>query len=150
MDIVYVKPENFQAKATIQIAEEIGNINKKLIEDKRPYILIGPGRWGSADRWLGIPVQWRDISGVGAIIELRNDHIKADPSQGSHFFHNMTSLGIHYMTVNEGGGDYLNWGWIESLPVVEETLHLRHVRKNSPLLLKIDGKKSYGVILDTD
>jgi hypothetical protein len=75
-----------------------------LLKEKRPYLLVGPGRWGSADRWLGIPVQWKNISGVRAIIELRNQWIKADPSQGSHFFQNITSLGIHYLTVTEESG----------------------------------------------
>ncbi len=89
--------------------------NAVLSREKRPYLLIGPGRWGSADRWLGIPVQWRNISGVGAIIELKNSQIHADPSQGSHFFQNITSLGIPYITVVEDSDDTLNWKQVEAL-----------------------------------
>ena len=120
-----------------------------MLKEKRPYLLIGPGRWGSADRWLGIPVQWRHISGVGAIIELRNEKLKADPSQGSHFFQNITSLGIHYITVTEGAEseDHFDWEWLNSLPVVQETTFLRHVRLEKPLILKIDGRKSQCVII---
>ena len=120
-----------------------------MLTEKRPYLLIGPGRWGSADRWLGIPVQWRNISGVGAIIELRNEKLKADPSQGSHFFQNITSLGIHYITVTEGpdSKDHFDWKWVNSLPAMQETTFLRHVRPAKPLILKIDGRKSQCAII---
>ncbi|MFO7459824.1 MAG: phosphoenolpyruvate synthase, partial [Desulfatiglandales bacterium] len=120
-----------------------------LLKEKRPYLLVGPGRWGSADRWLGIPVQWKNISGVRAVIELRNQWIKADPSQGSHFFQNITSLGIHYLTVTEdpGSGDYFDWSWLESLPAVHETTFLRHVRLARPFLLKIDGRSCEGIMV---
>lgn len=148
-DIVYVKPDEFETKVTVQIAKEIGQLNAGLLKEKRSYLLIGPGRWGSADRWLGIPVQWRHISGVGAMIELRNEKLKADPSQGSHFFQNITSLGIHYITITEGTDDYFDWKWIDSLPAVQETTHLRHVRMEKPMSLKIDGKKSQCVIVAT-
>lgn len=145
-DIVYVKPQEFQRNATEQMAEEIGRINAVLSREKRPYLLIGPGRWGSADRWLGIPVQWRNISGVGAIIELKNSQIHADPSQGSHFFQNITSLGIPYITVVEDSDDSLNWKRMEAYASVQETRHIRHVRLDHPLTIKIQGKKSTGVI----
>jgi sporulation protein YlmC with PRC-barrel domain len=145
-DIVYVKPEDFKPDATSQMAEEVGQINDVLLRDKRPYLLVGPGRWGSFDRWLGIPVKWKNISGVGAIIELRNEKLRADPSQGSHFFQNITSLGIHYITVTEGSKDYFNWEWVASLPAVHETKFLKHVRVESPFVLKIDGRKSQCVI----
>jgi hypothetical protein len=143
-DIVYVKPDDFRPESTFQMAEEIGRINAGLLKEKRPYLLVGPGRWGSADKWLGIPVQWRNISGVGAIVELRNEKIKADPSQGSHFFQNITSLGIHYITVTEGpdSEDHFDWEWVNSLPVIQETTFLRHVRPAKPLTLKIDGRRS--------
>jgi len=146
-DIVYVKPDSFQLQATMQMAEEINKLNAGLLKAKRPYLLVGPGRWGSADRWLGIPVQWRNISGVGAMIELRNEKLKADPSQGSHFFQNITSLGIHYITVTEGSSDYFDWEWLGSQPVIQETTYLRHVRLDKPFTLKIDGKKSQCVML---
>ena len=148
-DIIYVKPRDFKTDSTVETAMEIDRLNAMLLKEKRPYLLAGPGRWGSADRWLGIPVQWKNISGVRAIIELRNQWIKADPSQGSHFFQNITSLGIHYLTVTEDSGslDYLDWSWLESLPAVRETTFLRHVRLEKPFLLKIDGRSREGVII---
>jgi hypothetical protein len=145
-DIVYVKPDDFKPEATMQMAEEVDQINSGLLKDKRPYLLVGPGRWGSIDRWLGIPVRWKNISGVSAIIELRNEKLRADPSQGSHFFQNITSLGIHYITVTEGSGDYFDWEWVASLPAVQETKFLKHVRVERPIILKIDGRRSQCVI----
>jgi len=150
-DIVYVKPHVFETSATVQIAEEIGHLNASLVKEKRKYLLVGPGRWGSADRWLGIPVQWQHISGVGAIIELRNEKLKADPSQGSHFFQNITSLGIDYITVTEDAEseDHFDWNWVRSIPTVQETTFLRHVMVEKPLIIKIDGRKSQCVIIGT-
>ena len=148
-DIVFVKPEDFKPEATMRIAEEIGQINASLVTEQRPYLLVGPGRWGSADRWLGIPVKWQNISGVSAIIELRNAAIRAEPSQGSHFFQNITSLGIHYITVTEDSDDFFDWQWVKSLQPNRETKFLRHVRLENPLLLKIDGRKSECIIIGT-
>jgi len=147
-DVVYVKPDAFDPGETVKIAEEIRFLNGHLIKEKRAYLLIGPGRWGTADPWLGIPVQWSHISGVGAIVELRNEQLKTDPSQGSHFFQNISSLGIQYITVEENGNhaDRLDWGWLASLPVHMETPHLRHVRLQGPLTIKIDGRTSKGVV----
>ncbi|WP_243360215.1 PEP/pyruvate-binding domain-containing protein [Fundidesulfovibrio terrae] len=141
-DIVFVRPEAFDPAQTQEIAEEIGQVNAALAREGRPYLLIGPGRWGSSDRWLGIPVQWRHISAVGAMVECRGAMIKADPSQGSHFFQNITSLGIPYVTVTEGEGDVLDWRRIESLPVVAETARLKHVRAPRGLVIKIDSRRS--------
>ena len=100
-DILYVKPDIFDAGQTPQIAREIGELNTVLLQEKRKYLLIGPGRWGSADRWLGIPVSWAEISGVGAMIETASAELRAEPSQGSHFFHNISTLGINYVTVSD-------------------------------------------------
>ena len=147
MDIVYVKPEDFDPARTVEAAAEIGKLNGKLFSQDRKYLLIGPGRWGSADRWLGIPVKWNDISGVGAMVEAATDKLKADPSQGSHFFHNITSLGISYLTVSGGGQDFLDWDWLRSLPAEEETKYLKHARLLSGLNIKIDGGSSRAVIL---
>ena len=147
-DIVYVTPQNFSVSATPDIAEEISRINAELVETKRRYLLIGPGRWGGSDRWLGIPVKWHAISGIGAIIELKNEQLNADPSQGSHFFHNITSLGIPYITVNElntssgpSSQDFIDWNRLNACEAVCETQYLRHVRLSSPLHIKLDGKK---------
>ena len=147
-DIVYVKPGDFRLEATPMIAEEVGRLNSSLITNKLSYLLIGPGRWGSFDRWLGVPVQWRHISGVGAIVEIRGELIKADPSQGSHFFQNITSLGIPYVTITEDTEDFLDWKWLESLPVVEETAYLRHVRLPVQMVIKINGRRSQCVMYE--
>jgi hypothetical protein len=151
-DIVYVRPGRFKRDKTRTMAREISRINRHLIRENRPFLLAGPGRWGSSDHWLGIPVNWPDISGVGAIVEIRNTAIHADPSRGSHFYHNITSMGIPYITVNEtcsSGGDRFN---VQGLDGVEEdhgTEFIGHLRLNSPLVIKIDGKHSRCVILET-
>jgi len=146
-DVVYVRPEAFQAGATAQMAEEIGRLNRDLSAARRPYLLVGPGRWGSSDPWLGIPVKWRHISGVGAIVELRNAQLKVEPSQGSHFFQNITSIGIPYITVDENGDDRFDWGVLEACELVQETAFIRHVRRERPLRLVIDGKRGRGLII---
>jgi CheY-like chemotaxis protein len=146
-DVVFVNPETFDPACTVDIAVEIGQLNKLLVQQNRRYLLIGPGRWGSADRWLGIPVSWHDISGVGAMIETRTENFKADPSQGSHFFQNITSLGISYLTTSENGDDFINWQWLQSLPTAKKTTYLHHVKLENPLTIKIDGKKSRAVIM---
>jgi hypothetical protein len=148
-DIIYVKPQDFRPEFTVQMAEEIGQINAALLRENRPYLLVGPGRWGSADRWLGIPVTWKNISGVRAMVELRNEKIKADPSQGSHFFQNITALGIQYITVTEdaGTGDHFDWKWITSLPSVRELSFVSHVRLQRPFTIKIDGRTSRCAII---
>jgi DNA-binding NarL/FixJ family response regulator len=146
-DIVYVNPDTFDPAHTIKIAAEVGKMNAQLVQENRKYLLIGPGRWGSADRWLGIPVKWSDISGVGAIVETTTENLKADPSQGSHFFHNITSLGIGYFTTSENGEGFINWKWLQALPAAKESAYLKHVKLKKPLTIKIDGKKSHAVIL---
>lgn len=140
-DIVYVRAESFEAGKTREIARQISQLNSILQKENRSYMLIGPGRWGTADPWLGIPVQWQDIAGIGAIVELRNEMLKVDPSQGSHFFHNITSLGIPYVTVSEGK-DFLDWKMLAKTPAVQETQFLRHVRFAEPFTIKIDASKS--------
>ncbi len=146
-DIIYVKPHEFDPVKTPEIAREIGKMNAALLKEGRKYLLIGPGRWGSADRWLGIPVNWADICGVGAMVETQVPELKADPSQGSHFFHNITTLGINYLTVTSNGKDFLNWDWISSLKETTTSKYLVRVRLDSPVILKVDGRKSHGLIL---
>ncbi len=146
-DIVFVKPDTFDAARTPQIAHEIGQMNAKLQQSGRKYLLVGPGRWGSKDRWLGIPVSWSDICGVGAIIETAWAELKAEPSQGSHFFHNITTLGINYLTVSDNGNDFFDWNRIASLPIQEESEFTAHVRFENQLTLKVDGRKSHAIIL---
>lgn len=146
-DILYVKPDTFDPAETIRIAKEIGELNGVLTQEGRKYVLIGPGRWGSADRWLGIPVRWADICGVGAIVETGHPKLNAEPSQGSHFFHNIISLGINYLTVNQDPDSRIDWSWLTSLPAKAETHFLAHVSLDRPLLIKVDGRTSRGVII---
>ncbi len=149
-DIVYVRPDRFKGDKTRMMAREISRINGQLIQENRPFLLAGPGRWGSSDHWLGIPVCWSDISGVGAIVELRNTAIHADPSRGSHFFHNITSMGIPYITVNETNGpgkDRFGFQGLAGVEVEHDTEFIGHLRLNSHLVIKIDGKSSRCAIL---
>jgi hypothetical protein len=141
-DILYVKPDIFDAGRTPDIASEIGELNSSLLRQRKKYLLIGPGRWGSADRWLGIPVSWAEICGVGAIIETTSPDLKAEPSQGSHFFHNISTLGINYVMVSDNEEDFLYWSWLTALPVVKETTFVAHVELARPFILKVDGRSS--------
>ena len=145
--IISVKPDAFDPARTFEIAAEISRLNKVLVEANEKYLLIGPGRWGSADRWLGIPVSWQDISGVGAIIETASEQMSADPSQGTHFFHNITSLGIGYLTIRNTDSGFIDTAWLNSLPVQNETTFLSHFRLSHSPVIKIDGKTSSAVIL---
>ena len=147
-DIVFVKPAAFDAASSPQIAAEVDRLNARLSAAHTPYLLIGPGRWGSTDPWLGIPVRWGQISGVGAVVEVSLPNMDVDPSQGSHFFQNMTSLGIGYFTVPlDGAHGFVDWPWLEAQEPADETGFLRHVRLPEPLTVMIDGRKSRGVIL---
>jgi CheY-like chemotaxis protein len=137
-DMIIVKPEDFEPGKTVEIASEINTLNKGMVSDNIPYLLAGPGRWGSSDRWLGIPVQWQDISGVRAFVELRTEMFRADPSQGSHFFQNITSLGIPYITINENE-DRWDYKFLIEQELIAETTYLKHIRMKHTLLMKIDG-----------
>ena len=148
-DVVYVMPDRFDPAQTAAMAREIGRINAALSQSGRKYVLIGPGRWGSADPWLGIPVAWGDICGAGAIVEATHPSISAEPSQGSHFFHNITTLGINYLHVGHTPADRLDWEWLASLAVVEQGAFVIHAAAPGPLTLKIDGRQRLGVLLKT-
>ncbi|MEE4603523.1 MAG: PEP/pyruvate-binding domain-containing protein [Desulfobacteraceae bacterium] len=141
-DIIFVRPDSFDPGRTVEIAREIGKINSQLVSTDRKYLLIGPGRWGSADRWLGIPVNWSEICGVGAIIETTFLNFRADPSQGSHFFHNIITLGINYISISDNGKDFLSWEWLTSQPAAQETSYLAHIKLDKPFTLKVDGRNS--------
>ena len=149
VDVVYVKTdENFTASANPQIAVEIEQINRKFLKEGGGYILVGPGRWGSSDYWLGIPVKWPHISAARVIVEagLKNYHV--DPSQGTHFFQNLTSFGVGYFTINTYTGDGIfRKELLDSMPAIEETEHVRHVRFDRSLKVMMDGKKQEGVVL---
>jgi hypothetical protein len=149
-DILFVRPDTFDPSATPEVAREIGRLNAHLLERNRPYLLVGPGRWGSADRWLGIPVAWEDISAVGAMVETGHPQLKAEPSQGSHFFHNITTLGINYITLDEDKGDFFNWRMLDQKPKAAQFKYTAHVALDTPLTLKVDGRTFECVMLLTD
>ncbi len=145
-DIVYVKPDVFDPACSIDIAMQIRGINAALHAAGRRYLLIGPGRWGSADHWLGIPVGWSDICEVGAIVEATHPLVHAEPSQGSHFFHNITSLGISYLNVGHHEEDLLDYQWLSQLSYVAETSHVIHAACSKAFTLKVDGRRSVGML----
>ena len=145
-DIVYLRPEAFEAKHTPAIAAELEKINRALVGEGRPYVLIGFGRWGSSDPWLGVPVDWGQISGVGVLVEATLPQMTPDLSQGSHFFHNMISFGVFYLSVRHTDSHAIRWDWMDELPAVNESELVRHVRLPGPLSIRVDGKAGRGVI----
>ena len=146
-DLVYVNPETFDAGKTTEIAGEINKINALFNDKNRKYVLIGPGRWGSSDRWLGIPVVWNDISNVGVMVETTIESIKADPSQGSHFFQNITSLGISYITVSEKRDDFIDYDFFSCQTCENTTRYLKHIHFESPIKILVDGTSSQAVLM---
>ncbi len=146
-DIVYVKPENFSSLNNFKIVEKIDSLNKKFIKDEKNYILIGPGRWGSSDNALGIPVKWTNISAARIIVEADLTNYRIDPSQGTHFFHNLTSFKVAYLTVNQysGNGSY-DYNYLNSLTAVYEDEFIRHVRFEQELKVEVDGKSGKAML----
>jgi hypothetical protein len=147
-DVIYVKTEGFTAANNPAMVSEIEKLNKQLGEEKRNYVLVGPGRWGSSDSWLGIPVKWSQIANARVIVESGLENYRIEPSQGTHFFQNLTSFGVGYFTLNP----YLKDGifdeaFLNAQPAVQETDYLRHVRFDKPVVIKIDGKKNIGVVM---
>jgi len=147
-DIVYVRPETFSAAQTPLIAGQVDRLNGELRAANRSCLLIGPGRWGSSDPWLGIPVTWGQINRARAVVEVALPGMNVDPSQGSHFFQNITSLRVGYFTVPlDTPGALVDWAWLNGQAAVAETELLRHVRLDQPLEIRIDGRTGTGVIL---
>ena len=144
-DIVYVTSESFDMSNSTRAVDQIRKLNSKLMEEGKPYVLIGPGRWGSADPWLGIPVVWSDIAGAKVIVETPVKQRPIEPSQGSHFFHDMISSQVGYIITRNGEGN-IDWGWLGSLSIVEEMEDVRHVRAPFQLEAKLDGKCGKAVI----
>jgi DNA-binding NarL/FixJ family response regulator len=161
-DILYIRTDRWDAALNQRIAEEVGQLNKVLHRSKRPYLLIGPGRWGTADPWLGIPVQWSQISNVGAIIETSPPGREVEPSQGTHFFQNLTALEIPYFTLPAGAEcttpatlphrndkaptNFLDRGWLDTQKAHHETDQLRHLRFENAITLALDGRHGTGQI----
>ncbi len=150
-DIIYVPRDRFDRGSTLAIAQEIGRLNIKLRNQGRKYMLLGPGRWGSSDRWLGIPVEWSQINSASVIVETDLDGFKVTPSQGTHFFQNLTSFEVGYLTVNlNSGGGKVDWDWLDSLEVENDTKYLKHISLDKPLTIIIDGQKSRAVVLQPE
>jgi len=145
-DVVFVKPETFDKKDTNKIAYEIDSINKELVKSNSKYLLIGFGRWGSSDPWLGIPVEWGQIAGVKVIVESTLFGINVELSQGSHFFHNLTSFNVSYFSITYDGEFNVDWDWLNRQQIIKETNFVKHVKLVKPLVIKVDGRKSRGVI----
>ena len=146
-DIIYVKTDGFNAGNNPTIAYEIERMNRKFLDEGKHYVLVGPGRWGSSESWLGIPIKWPHISAARVIVEAGLTNYHVDPSQGTHFFQNVTSFGVGYFTINA----YMNDGvykqdFLDSLPAEEETTFLRHIHFDNPIVVKMDGKKKLGVV----
>jgi len=146
-DIVYVRPENFSCMKTAEIASEVGAINRELVEERRPYLLIGFGRWGSSQPTLGIPVDWSQISEAKTIVETTLPEMNVELSQGSHFFHNLSSFRASYFMLRHDRPFSINWDWLDRQVVVTETELVRHIRLATPLVVKVDGRTARGVVM---
>jgi len=149
-DVVYVKPDSFEARHTQAVAHELEKFNTTLLNAGRPYLLIGFGRWGSSDPWLGIPVQWGQISGARVIVEATLPNMIVELSQGSHFFHNLSSFEVSYFMVPHHARPGIDWAWLDRRQIVAETEFVRHVRLSHRLLVRVDGRVARGVIRHPD
>lgn len=146
-DIVYVRPDAFDASKSQQFTAQLEKINDRFLKEQKNYILIGPGRWGSSDPWLGIPIRWPQISAARLIVESSLENYRIDPSQGTHFFQNLTSFRVGYFTINSHIGEgFYDIGFLDSQPAEWENDYIRHVRFETPCEIALDGKKSFGVV----
>jgi hypothetical protein len=146
-DVIVLDSRRFDRSRTREIAQSVGQFNARLLAERRPYLLIGVGRWGSADPFLGIPVAWHQIAGARAIVEAGFADFKVTPSQGSHFFQNLAAGNVGYFTVNPESGDgYVDWDWLRAQAAAAETEFVRHLRFESPVLIAINGRSHSGVI----
>ena len=141
-DVIYIENEKFNKLETIEMAEEINRLNTMMIEEGRKYILIGPGRWGSSDRFLGVPVDWSQISNARVIVEIGLNDYPLDFSLGSHFFHNVTSMNIGYFAVqNHSAKSFVRWEVLDNQETIHATKHFRHIRFSQPVTVVMDGKE---------
>jgi hypothetical protein len=145
-DVVFLKPAAFAPECTPQMPAEIEGINRQLLDQRRPYLLIGFGRWGSSDPWLGVPVVWGQICGAKAIVEATLPNMSPDLSQGSHFFHNLIGFRVFYLSVPPAGNFPIDFTWLDAQPAVTETRFVKHVRTPAPLHIRVDGRSGRGVI----
>ena len=146
-DIIYINPEKFDKTKTILMREEISYLNEKMKKEDHDYILIGPGRWGSRDQFLGIPVKWADIYKAKIIVETSFDDFIIDASQGTHFFHNLVAMNVGYFHIPYGSDtDFIAWEWLNNQNIVEETNYFIHIRMEHPMVVKMDGRKGLAII----
>lgn len=145
-DVVYLPPERFDRSATPVIAKQVETVNRQLVEAGRPYLLIGFGRWGTSDPWLGIPTAWGQISGARVIVESTLPDVRPELSQGSHFFHNLLAFHILYLSVEHDGPHPVDWSWLARCEEVSSSDHVRHVQTSEPLDVRVDGGARRGVI----
>jgi hypothetical protein len=146
-DIIYVKSSTFDNSKTNEIASEIEQINNQLKKEGRNYVLVGPGRWGSSDPWLGIPIKWPHISEAKVIVECGLENFRIEPSQGTHFFQNLTSFGVGYLTINPFMNDGLfKESELDLMDAIHDSKYLRHIRFSQQLYIYVDGKKNKGII----
>ena len=146
-DIIFVKPENFERANMIHMADHVGRYNQVFKEEDRPYILVGPGRWGTSDRWLGIPTKWEQISSARVIVEVDYGDFVVEPSFGTHFFQNLITFATGYLTINSSSRyNFFDWDWLKSIEPVSETEYIRHVRLDQPMNILIDGRSGKAVI----
>jgi hypothetical protein len=147
-DIIFVKPDNFERANMVHMADHVGKYNQQFKDQGSSFILVGPGRWGTSDRWLGIPTKWNQISAARVIIEVDYGDFVVEPSFGTHFFQNLITFEIGYLTINSSSRyNFLDWDWLNSIEAVSETEYLRHVRLDRPLGVQIDGRTGKAVIL---
>ena len=150
-DIIYVKTNEYNQINNPAIADEVEKLNRQFAVEEKNYVLVGPGRWGSSDPYLGIPVKWPNISAAKVIVEAGLTNYRVDPSQGTHFFQNLTSFGVGYFTINAYRGDgYYDTSYLDSLPAQQETQYLRHIHFDTPIIVKMDGKKKIGVVMKAE
>jgi hypothetical protein len=147
-DIVFVDINKFDRAKSMETAKEVGYFNGKLQKKKKSYLLIGLGRWGTLDPWLGIPITWEQISGAKAIVEGNFKDFDVEPSQGSHFFQNLTSFKIGYFTINQHKGNgFIDWDWLLKQNIVEERGSTKHLELENPITIMINGKENKGIII---
>jgi hypothetical protein len=146
-DVVFVRPSAFDRARTRQVAADVAGVNGRLVEAGRPYLLIGFGRWGSSDPWLGIPVAWADVAGARVIVEAALPSFDVEASQGAHFFHNLLGFQVPYLSVSLAAPSRVDWAWLESLAAVWETPLVRHVETEAPLRIRVDGRRRRAVVL---
>jgi len=145
-DILYIPPQKFQPEHTRKIARELETLNRGLVDAGRPYLLIVFGRLGTTDPWLGIPIRWDGVSGAKAVVETTKEDFNIILSQGSHYFHNLVNLGIHYFSIPHTSEHAIDWDWLENLELIEQNDFIHHVRVPEPLLIKVDGRSGKGVV----